>query len=103
MMLLIDYPWPGNIRELENLIERFFVISNEDGIAPELIARHLASGITTYNDFENLPLEKAVYAFEKNLIVQAMKKSNGIKNRAAKLLGISTSVLYYKLEKFGLL
>ncbi|HVO74350.1 MAG TPA: sigma-54 dependent transcriptional regulator [Ignavibacteriaceae bacterium] len=103
MKLLIDYPWPGNIRELENLIERLFVISVEDGIAPDLIARHLASGIASYNGFENLPLEEAVFAFEKNLIVQAMKKSNGIKNRAAKLLGISTSVLYYKLEKFGLL
>jgi DNA-binding NtrC family response regulator len=103
MRLLIDYPWPGNIRELENLIERLFVISSEDEIAPELIARHLSSGIASYNGFENLPLEDAVYSFEKNLVVQAMKKSNGIKNRAAKLLGISTSVLYYKLEKFGLL
>ena len=35
--------------------------------------------------------------------VQAMKKADGVKNRAAKLLGISTSVLYYKLDKFGLL
>ena len=103
MKLLIDYPWPGNIRELENLIERLFVISPEDEIVPDLIARHLASGIASFNGFENLPLEEAVFAFEKNLIVQAMKKSNGIKNRAAKLLGISTSVLYYKLEKFGLL
>jgi two-component system response regulator HydG len=103
MKLLIDYPWPGNIRELENLIERLFVISSEDGIAPDLIARHLTGGLSSYNGFENLPLEEAVYAFEKNLVVQAMKKSSGIKNRAAKLLGISTSVLYYKLEKFGLL
>jgi len=37
------------------------------------------------------------------LIVQAMKKAGGVKNRAAKILGISTSVLYYKLEKFGLM
>ncbi len=50
-----------------------------------------------------LPLEEAVFSFEKNLIVQAMKKADGVKNRAAKILGISTSVLYYKLDKFGLL
>ena len=55
------------------------------------------------DNFSNLPLEEAVKAFEKNLIMQAMKKSDGVKNRAAKLLGISTSVLYYKLEKYGLI
>ena len=104
MKLLIDYPWPGNIRELENLIERLFVISKEDEISSELIASHLAGGLTNnYNGFENLPLDKAVNAFEKKLIVQAMKKSGGVKNRAAKLLGINTSALYYKLEKYDLL
>ncbi len=101
--LLIEYPWPGNIRELENLIERLVVISHGNTIDHELIAGHLSSSLKTNNVFDNLPLEDAVFSFEKNLIIQAMKKSNGIKNRAAKLLGISTSVLYYKLDKFGLL
>jgi two-component system, NtrC family, response regulator HydG len=101
--LLIDYPWPGNIRELENLIERLFVISHNDEIAPDLIASHLTSSLNKPDSFDNLPLEEAVNAFEKKLIIQAMKKSDGIKNRAAKLLGIKTSALYYKLEKFGLL
>ena len=101
--LLIEYPWPGNIRELENLIERLVVISHGNTIDHELIAGHLSSSLKTNNVFDNLPLEDAVFSFEKNLIVQAMKKSNGVKNRAAKLLGISTSVLYYKLDKFGLL
>ena len=101
--LLIDYPWPGNIRELENLIERLFVISHGDEIAPDLIASHLTSSLNKPDSFNNLPLEEAVNAFEKKLIIQAMKKSDGIKNRAAKLLGIKTSALYYKLEKFGLL
>ncbi|HAB50706.1 MAG TPA: hypothetical protein DCE80_00775, partial [Ignavibacteriales bacterium] len=64
---------------------------------------HLFSGIGMANSFENLPLEEALYNFEKSLIVQAMKKSDGVKNRAAKMLGIGTSVLYYKLEKFGLM
>jgi len=64
--LFYGYYWPGNIRELENLIERLIVIS---------------------------PSEE---------IIQAMKKSNGVKNRAAKILGIKTSSLYYKLEKFEL-
>jgi len=99
----MDYPWPGNIRELENLSERLFVISSDKVIDPSLIASHLSSSISFNSGYENLPLEEAVYAFEKNLIVNAMKKANGIKNRAAKILGISTSVLYYKLEKYRLI
>jgi transcriptional regulator with PAS, ATPase and Fis domain len=101
--LLIDYPWPGNIRELENLIERLVVISHGNTIDHELIAGHISSSLKTNNVYDNLPLEEAVFSFEKNIIVQAMKKTNGVKNRAAKLLGINTSVLYYKLDKFGLL
>jgi transcriptional regulator with PAS, ATPase and Fis domain len=103
LRLLKDYSWPGNIRELENLIERLTVISEGNQINSELVARHLFSNIGTTSSFENLPLEEALYNFEKGLIVQAMKKSDGVKNRAAKILGISTSVLYYKLEKFGLI
>jgi DNA-binding NtrC family response regulator len=101
--MLMDYPWPGNIRELENLTERLFVISTDKVIDPSLIASHLSSSISLNSGYENLPLEEALYAFEKNLIVNAMKKANGIKNRAAKILGISTSVLYYKLEKYRLI
>jgi len=103
MKLLIEYHWPGNIRELQNLVERLFVISQGKEIDPLLIAGHLNGNVTVNNGYSNLPLEEAVYSFEKNLIVQAMRKSDGIKNRAAKLLGISTSVLYYKLEKYGLI
>ena len=101
--LLNEYSWPGNIRELENLIERLSVISDEKIINSELIARHLFSHAGAANSFDNLPLEEALFNFEKSLIVQAMKKADGVKNRAAKILGINTSVLYYKLEKFGLM
>ena len=103
MKLLVEYHWPGNIRELQNLVERLYVISLGNVIDSLLIAGHLNSNIDVNNRYINLPLEDAVKSFEKNLIIQAMKKSNGVKNRAAKLLGISTSVLYYKLEKYGLI
>jgi DNA-binding NtrC family response regulator len=103
MKLLIEYHWPGNIRELQNLVERLFVISSGKDIDPLLIAAHLGGNVTLNNGYTNLPLEDAVSAFEKNMIIQAMKKSDRVKNRAAKLLGISTSVLYYKLEKYGLI
>lgn len=103
MKLLINYSWPGNIRELENLIERLIVISEGNEIDPLLVGAHLSNSLTVGADYYSLPLDDAVCAFEKSLIVQAMKKANGVKNRAAKMLGISTSVLYYKLEKYGLI
>jgi len=103
MKLLQEYSWPGNIRELENLIERLVVICPNKKIEFELIARHLTGKSSLSNGTDNLPLEEALYNFEKNLIQQAMKKVDGVKNRAAKLLGINTSALYYKLEKFGMI
>ncbi|NOX87783.1 MAG: sigma-54-dependent Fis family transcriptional regulator [Calditrichaeota bacterium] len=101
--LLKLYSWPGNIRELENLIERLHIISKEEIIPVELIAAQLGGVGAHHNDWEGLPLDKALYNFEKSLIIQALKKADGVKNRAARLLGIRTSALYYKLEKFGLL
>lgn len=101
--ILQNYSWPGNIRELQNIVERLSVISTENAISAELVNNQLNRGGNFHDNFEKLPLEEAVFSFEKNLIAQAMKKNDGIKNRAAKMLGISTSVLYYKLEKFGLM
>ena len=104
MMLLQQYSWPGNIRELENVIERLQILSPTDEIPPELIAEQLGSRIRgNPAHYENLPLEEAVGSFEKNLIARALKQSGGNKNQAAKLLGVKTSTLYYKLEKYGLL
>ena len=73
MKLLIDYPWPGNIRELENLIERLFVISTGDKIEAELIGRHLNRGISISAGFDNLQLEEALFAFEKILLFRQCK------------------------------
>lgn len=104
MNLLTQYFWPGNIRELQNLMERLWVISDSGEIDEAMIAQHL-SGSTgrVAGKFDHLPLEQALEAFEKTMILQAMKKTGQVKNQAAKLLGIPASSLYYKLEKYGLL
>jgi len=100
--LFLNYSWPGNIRELENLVERLFFISSGREIDAGLITGHLSNTISPNIGYGNLPLEEALFAFEKSMVTQALKNSDGVKNRAAKLLGINTSTLYYKLEKYGL-
>ncbi|HNI11007.1 MAG TPA: helix-turn-helix domain-containing protein, partial [bacterium] len=93
-----------NIRELQNLIERLCVISENEIIDDAMITQHITGpSKSLMSGFENLPLEQALEAFEKGIIMAALKKSNNIKNQAAKLLGIPTSSLYYKMEKFQLL
>jgi len=102
--LLRAYSWPGNIRELEHVIERLCVMSSGTAIDPDLIANQVTGGARRLSaPPEGLPLDQAVEAFEKQLIAEAMKRANQNKSRAAKQLGIKTSTLYYKLEKFGLL
>ncbi|MFZ1290921.1 MAG: sigma-54 dependent transcriptional regulator [Melioribacteraceae bacterium] len=99
---LTNYSFPGNIRELENLIERLSVVSEEIIIDEKLISYHLNPKLTPTYNFSNLSLDDALFSFEKNIIAQALKEANGIKHKAAKILNINTSTLYYKLEKFNL-
>jgi len=101
--LLERYSWPGNIRELENVIERLVVISPTPEIKSYLTAQQLGYSGKDDDLSMNDSLDEAVYNFERNKIIKALKEAKGIKNRAAKILGIRTSTLYYKLEKFGII
>jgi len=101
--LLKQYTWPGNIRELENIIERLFITSPDIEISINQVSRYLGHNNHVSENYDNIPLDDALFNLEKKLIMQALKDANGVKNRAAKLLGVRTSALYYKLEKFGLM
>lgn len=103
MNLLLSYSWPGNIRELENLIERLFVISKTKKIDAGLIKNHLLNDTPISKSNVNQQLDAALSNYEKQMINEALKKANWVKSRAANILGIKTSALYYKLEKYGLL
>ena len=96
------YAWPGNIRELQNVIERLFALcpSNEIGLAdlPEQIADSASKPIVFQADTELPTLE----TMEKSLIAAALRNSSGNKNEAARSLGIDRQRLYRKIEKYGL-
>ena len=104
--VLMDYDWPGNVRELENLVERALVLCDGDSIDPEdlplLVRWGPGQGWSTIRG-ETLKLNDTLGATEMQLIKKALARAGGVKTEAARLLGIRTSALYYKLQKYGLI
>ena len=102
---LVDYHWPGNVRELENILERAMVLCDENTIGlndlPVLTSAPIRVNSMRLPD-ENLPLDQVLEHLEEQLIRRALERSQGVKTQAARILGIKTSALYYKLEKYSL-
>lgn len=104
MKTLVKHPWPGNIRELENLIERMVILRRSDQLTvadlPAEFDREFTaeSPMTVQSPVESLTFHEA----EKKLIVQALSKSAGNKSLAAKNLSIPRHVLVYRMKKYGL-
>lgn len=107
MDILVAYDWPGNVRELENIIERIVVLSTSEVIGPndippsvkvnsrvELLKLGVLNGRLSFEDAER--------EFEKDIILEALKRSNYVQTRAAELLGISRRILKYKMDKYGI-
>ena len=107
MDLLMKYDYPGNVRELENMIERAVVLARGEIIEKEdlPIQFHIKNGSNeTLPPLEYYPgnFREKVEAFEKDLIVQALEKSGYNQSKAARALGLSERNLRYKMNKYGL-
>lgn len=97
--LLNSYHWPGNVRELQNCIERAVLLCNTDTIQ----ATHLPptlQRVDTVKALKNLPLAEQVANYEKELIIDALKKARGNKTKAAKELATTERILGYKIDKY---
>lgn len=103
--LLLRYPYPGNVRELENLVERAVVLCRGPLITTRDLPFHLKEGVREPEGVafsSNLTLPEQLEELEKHLVHQALKETGGVQTRAAEKLGISERVLRYKLQKYGL-
>jgi two-component system, NtrC family, response regulator AtoC len=100
MSEFLQYPWHGNVRELENIIERAMILSDTDLIDKiELGLRETEFKVGSW--FDSLVLNEAWHKLEKMLIEKALYESGGNHTQAAKLLGISRRALLYKLRHYG--
>jgi two-component system response regulator AtoC len=109
LTVLQNYSFPGNVRELEHLIERAAIKAGGRAITAELIQEELeremsvAPGIFDAQAVEALPFHEAVANWERHLLEQALKASRGNKSDAARRLGIHRRLLYEKLTQLGML
>ena len=103
MRRLLAYDWPGNIRELENVIERATILCL-DAVTAECLPSRVggATGTGAHPEDENLSIKKAEGALERDLIRKALAKTGGNRTRAAKILEISLRSLLYKLKDYGI-
>jgi two-component system NtrC family response regulator len=99
--MLMKYDYPGNVRELENIIERAVVIAREETISANDLPFHLGSA-GEEEEIETGLLKKTVEDMERKLIQNALDEAGQNQSRAADLLGISERMLRYKLKKLGL-
>jgi transcriptional regulator with PAS, ATPase and Fis domain len=97
LSMLIDYPWPGNVRELENTIE--YAIILEKG--PNLSIVSLPDKLSRDRKL-NCSLKARLELAERQIILEALSFTNGVKNRAASLLGIDRRNFSYFLNKHGI-
>ncbi len=115
---LMNYPYPGNVRELENIIEHAVAVCNSNILSENDLPNHIKSvpiaeeselfektapGGTEVFFSKGLSLDAELETHEKCILLAALKRANGVQKRAAEVLGINYRSLRHRLDKYGLL
>jgi two-component system NtrC family response regulator len=101
MDLLVRYAFPGNVRELENIVHRGIVLARSPMITTADLPDHVA-GLTPEPPAPTATFVDRVSQFERKLIAEALAQSGGVQTQAARALGMSERHLRYKLKKYAL-
>lgn len=106
MKLLMEFPWKGNVRELENIVERTLLFSDTDIITdadiPDEVRSHAPAEEKLPGIGSGIDLEAVMAEFEKKYLLEALRLSGGKKTEAAGLLGLTFRSFRHKLSKYGL-
>jgi two-component system, NtrC family, response regulator PilR len=104
MKILLEYVWPGNVRQLESVIERGVLMAESDYIQPEDLPAevHHEAALGGKLPFEFPAQGISMDELERDLIIKAMQRAEWVISKAAPLLGMSYKTLQYRLEKFGI-
>jgi len=106
LQLFVKHPWPGNIRELENLVERYVILDSEDAVTAELLhweQTHLTSDLPADGPIHLKKVTRqAVHELEKKIILRVLEATRWNRKRAAMELKISYRALLYKIRQAGL-
>ena len=112
LRLLVNLPWEGNVRELENTIERAAILCNDNRISPEDVQPESVSidkDAQWSQDFDilnfipdSVELNDVLYTVEERMLNRALEKTAHVQARAAEQLGITKSLLQYKMKKYGI-
>jgi len=105
-----NYPWPGNLRELENFVKRYVILEDDEGSLRELVEMSSARQRTSPRQEVTVPREQGLKALVRGLkdeaemeaIADALEKTRWCRKDAAKMLGISYKALLYKMRQFNL-
>lgn len=103
MKALISYKWPGNVRELRNVIERAVILSTGDTITVDDLPKKVTTGGESASaDTPVPPLKSMVSEYEREIIMNALRRNKGSKEQAVQELGIDLATLYRKMHKYGI-
>ncbi|MCI0611448.1 sigma-54 dependent transcriptional regulator [bacterium] len=104
MDALVSYPWKGNVRELENMVQTLLLTVDSEFIKRDDLPSSVTCAVVAvpFVTDDSLPLDRAVENYERELIRAAIERANGVKSRAAEILGIDRNRMKYLTRKYNL-
>jgi DNA-binding NtrC family response regulator len=102
MQILVNYHWPGNVRELQNIVERGCALAKGSVLEPGDIHLDVRTAKSGNGAPGFLPDGMTLEQWEDEMVQEALRRANGNKSQAARLLGLSRNALRYRLSKIGI-